>query len=192
MYAVVAPGLSTIYTNWNDVERIKKLYPYPKWKKVYSEADAKEWLRRNTYGTGLRTVTKYGSTIDDLYINVQYKIFPDCLAIVYDTSRVGNVRLPSTRNIVAYNGDKISVKVPNIFLSNESISGHMSAIYNILNLIGDIMDVNIELPNYSIFYSLTGYSKGNQRAIATVQDLIRNRQGAVSYTMKIKEYENDS
>lgn len=187
MYAVVAPGISTIYTNWKDVERIKTLYPYPKWAKVYSEQEANEWLRRNTYGTGLHTITKYGNTIDNLYVDTKYKIFSDCLTIVYDISKLGNVRLPDTRNIVAYMGDKIHVKVPDIYLSNESISGHMSAIYNVLNLLGDIVDVNIELPYYSIFYSLTGYSKGNQRAVVTVQELIRNRQGAVSYTMRLKE-----
>lgn len=187
MYAVVAPGISTIYTNWRDVERIKALYPYPKWKKVYNEQEAHEWLKRNTYGHNLNMVTKYGNTLDDLYVDVQYKIFSDSLAIVYDTSRVGNIRLPETRNIVAYAGDRIHVKVPDIYLSELSISSHMSAIYNILNLLGDIIDVNIELPNYSVFYSLTGYSKGNLHAISTVQDMVRNRQGAVSYTLKLKE-----
>ncbi len=187
MYVVVAPGISTVYTNWKDVERIKTLYPYPKWARVNSEQEAQEWLRRNSYGHGLHTVNKYGNTINNLYINVQYKIFPDYLAIVYDTSKVGKIRLPETRNLVAYIGDKIHVKVGDIFLSDESITGHMSAIFNVLNLVGDIIDINIELPNYSIFYSLTGYSKGNQRAISTVQEMIRNRQGAVSYTIQLKE-----
>lgn len=187
MYAVVAPGISAVYTNWRDVERIKSLYPYPKWQRVDSEAAAKEWLRRNTYGWGLKTVNKYGNTLNNLYIDAKYKIFSDYLGIVYDTSRVGQVRIPETRNIVAYIGDKIHVKIPDIYLSEESITGHMSAIYNVLNLVGDIIDINIELPNYSIFYSLTSYSKGNLRSISTVRDTVRNRQGAVSYTIQLKE-----
>lgn len=187
MYAVVAPGISAIYTNWKDVERIKSLYPYPKWQRVDSENQAEEWLRRNTYGWGLHTVNKYGNTMNDLYIDAKYQIFEDYLGIVYDTSKVGQVRIPETRNVVAYLGDKIHVKVPDIYLSNESITGHMSAIYNVLNLVGDIIDINIELPYYSIFYSLTGYSKGNLRSISTVKDMIRNRQGAVSYTIRLRE-----
>lgn len=186
MYAVVAPGLSCVYTNWRDVERIKKLYPYPKWVKVDSEEAAREWLKRNTYGHNLSTINKYGNTLDDLYVDAKYKIFKDCLCLVYDTSRVGEIRLPKSRNLIEYKPGKIYVRIPDIYLSEESIVGHMSALFNLFKTVGDIVDVNVELPNYSIFYCLTGYSKGNQKSIFTVQNLIRNRQGAVSYSVKLK------
>lgn len=190
MYAVVAPGISCVYTNWKDVERIKALYPYPKWVKVNSEKEAQEWLRRNTYGHGLKTITKYGNTLESLYVNAKYLILEDCLCISYDTSRLGFVRLPKSTNLVEYKGSKIFVKIPNTKLSNETIVGHMSAIYNVLQTIGDIVDINIELPYYSIYYSLTGYSKGNQKSINTVKNLIKNRQGAVSYSVLLRELNN--
>ena len=191
MYAVVAPGFSNVYSSWYDVERIKKLYPYPKFCKVRNEAEAYEWIRRNSYGTGLSRVYNYGDTFSDLYIYVTYKIGPDCVYYVLDTSRIGNIRIHSSEALIEYKGDKIYIKYPNLFITNESIAGHMSIVYNLLILVGDYIDVNIELPYYSIFYALTSYSKGKCRSIQVVQDLISARLGAVAYSLKMENFSDE-
>lgn len=195
MYAVVAPGFSGVFTNWKDVERIKALYPYPKWIKVQSEETAREWLRRNAYGWKLHGVYNYGNTLDDFYIDAKYRIAPDCVYYVLDVSRVGSIKIRHEAVIVEYHGDKIYMRLPNIKLSNETVAGHMSAIYNLIKIVGDYLDINIELPYYSLFYCLSSYTGGNSRPIALVQELISNRIGAVAYSLKLEHFsmeENDN
>ena len=92
---------------------------------------------------------------------------------------------------VEYKGNRIYVKIPDIYLSDESIAGHMSAIYNILALIGNFVDVNIELPNYSIFYCLTAYSRGNNHSVKVTRDFINERLCKVAYTLKMRNYGDD-
>lgn len=186
MYAVVAPGLSCIYSNWVEVERVKALYPYPKWAKFESEVEAAAWLKRNTYGHGLRTINAYGDILPNLHVKAQYQMFDDCLCIVYDMSRVGDMRLRHSKALIEYHGRYVKVKLPDTYLSDESISSHMVAIYNTLWTLGDYLDIDIYIPHYAVYYCLTSY-KGSQRSIQTVKNLIQQRSGNVAFTMNFKE-----
>ena len=187
MYAVVAPGFSCIYSNWKDVERVKALYPYPKWKKCKTEEEAQEFLKRNTCSKKLKELYNYGSTFQDMYIDVKYRIAPDCVYYVLDTKRLGVVRLHADNAIIEYKGTKIYIKLLNTKLSDESIAGHMSAIHNLLSIVGEFVDLNIELPNYSIFYCLTVYSKGNNRSVQLTRDAISKRLCEVAFTLKMED-----
>lgn len=186
MYAVVAPGFSCVYTNWADVERIKALYPYPKWYKCSNEEDAYRWIKRNTYGWTLHEVYNYGNTFKQLYVDAKYKIGKDCVFYVLDCSRVGRIRIHHPTALIEYKGDKIFIRLPNITLSEEAIAGHMSAIYNLLLIVGDYLDINITLPYYSLFYCLSSYTRGNSRPVMLVRELISNRLGAVAYSLKLE------
>lgn len=188
MYAVVAPGLAVVYTSWADVERVKALYPYPKWIKTNSEEEAINWLKRNKYGHTLSSVYNYGNAFKDLHVYAKYKISTDCVYYVLDTSKVGSVRLHPTDALVSYKGNKIYIKLPNIKLSDAAIGSHMSAIHNLLTMLGPYIDVNIQLDHYSIFYALTNYTRNRVRPIALVRDLINSRVGAVSYSFTVENY----
>ena len=185
MYAVVAPGFSCIYTNWKDVERIKALYPYPKWCKCNSEEEARKWIDRNSYGKMLRSIYNYGNTFKNLYIDAKYQISTDCVYYILDCKRIGKLRIPADGILVEYRGSKIYIKLPNIRLSNESIAGHMSAVHNLLQMIGPYVDINLEVPYYSIYYCLAVYSRGNNRYVSMVRSLIDQRVGAVGVTLKL-------
>lgn len=189
MYAVVAPGLAMVYTSWADVERVKGLYPYPKWYKTNSEEDALNWIRRNKYGHSLSSVYNYGDAFKNLHVYAKYHIGDDCVYYVFDVSKVGTIRLHSDEAQIAYKGSKIYVKLPNIKLSDEAIGSHMSAIHNMLTLLGPYLDVNIHLEHYSLFYALTSYARNRCRPIAIVKELIGTRVGAVSYSFEVENYE---
>ena len=73
-------------------------------------------------------------------------------------------------------------------MNNESLVGHISIVYNLLSILGDYVDVNIELPYFSIFYALTSYSGGKVRAIQLTKDLISTRLGAVAYSLKMENF----
>ncbi len=188
MYAVVAPGFSNVYSNWKDVERIKKLYPYPKFAKFQNEEDAYKWIQRNQYGTSLSRIYNYGDTFDGLFLDAKYKIGEDCVYYVLDSSRIGNIRIHSEEALIEYKGQKIYIKYPNLKVNNESLVGHISIVYNLLSILGDYVDVNIELPYFSIFYALTSYSGGKVRAIQLTKDLISTRLGAVAYSLKMENF----
>lgn len=188
MYAVVAPGLSVIYTSWSDVERVKALYPYPKWYKTNSEEDAINWLKRNKYGHSLSSVYNYGNAFPSMHIYAKYKIGDNCVYYVLDISKFGMIRIHPEGAIVEYKGNKVYIKLLNIDLSNEAIGSHMSAIHNLLSMLGPYVDVNIQLDHYSLFYALTGYSRNRNRPVALVRELIRNRVGAVSYSFTVENY----
>lgn len=185
MYAVVAPGFSSVYTNWSDVERIKSLYPYPKWIKCRSEVEAREWIKRNSYGNSIHDLYNYGNTFKDMFIDAKYKIAPDCVYYVLDCKRVGNLRIVVDDAIVEYKGSKIFIKLPDIYLSDESIAGHMSAIHNLLNIVGPFVDINIQVPYYAIYYCLTVYSKGNNRYVTMVRNLMDSRICEVAISLKM-------
>lgn len=183
MYAIVAPGFQGVFTDWEDVERIRAFYPYPKWHKCYSEEDAYEWIKRNAYSSKSSYVYNYGDTFSDFHIDAKYKILEDCVLYKFDCKRVGNIRLNVPNALIEYKGTTIYVKLNNTYLSNETVSGHMSAIHNLLSILGDYVDVNIELPYYSLYYCLTVYSKGNSRSINLTKGLITSRLGAVAYSL---------
>lgn len=186
MYAVVAPGFSGVFTNWHEIERVKALYPYCKWQKFHDEASAQEFIKRNLSNHVVKQLYNYGNTLRDLYVDAIYKIGPDCVYYVLHCQRVGRLRLNCPEALVEYKGSKIYVKVPNMYLSDESIAGHMSAIHNLLTLVGDYIDLNITLPNYSVFYALTAYNKGGSRAISVTRDLIDRRLCQVAFTLKMR------
>lgn len=187
MYAVIAPGFSCIYSNWKDVERVKSLYPYPKFHKFQTEQEASEWLQRNQYARQLDKIYNYGNTFSDFYVDVKYKIAEDCVYYVLDVSRLGRLRLFSEDALVEYKGWKIYVKFPNIKVSNESISGHMSALFNLYNMIGPYVDVNLELEYYALYYALTIYNRSDNRSVAAMRSLLNERMGATAISLKFKE-----
>lgn len=184
MYAVIAPGFSCIYTNWQDVERIKALYPYPKFHKCATEQEAAEWIQKNRYARKLDGVYNYGNTFDDFYVDAKYKIAENNVYFVLDVSRLGRLRLDVQDAVVEYKGSKIYVKYPDLHVSNESLAGHLSVIYNLLNLVGPYVDVNLELEYYALYYALTIYSKGNSRAVSSVRKLLNERLGATAISLK--------
>lgn len=191
MYAVVAPGFSCIYTNWESVERIKALYPYPKWTKVSTEEEAHEWIKRNKYGRHLNSIYNYGNTFDKFYINVHYRILNNYVYYVLDCSRVGDMRINNPGALVEYKGRKIYVKQTNMSVSNETVAGHMSALHNLLSFVGDYIDLNIELDYYSLYYCLTVYSRNRSRPIRIVKEAIKNRLGAVAFSLKLREFSDE-
>lgn len=191
MYAVVAPGLQGVFYQWKDVERIHALYPYAKWGKFTNETDVREFIKRNTSHHVVKQLYNYGDTLSDLYIDAKYRIGDNCLYFVFDTKRVGRLRLLAKDSIVEYRGSKIYVKVLNIKLSDMTISSHMSAIYTMLKMLGDFVDVNIELPNFSIYYALTTYAGNRSRAIQTTKTFIQQRLCKVAYTLKMKNIGDD-
>ena len=184
IYAVVAPGYSLVTKDWAQVERVRALYPFPKWKKCYSEEEANLVVKKNYVNTPVRIINNYGDTFRELYVDAWYSIRPDSVCYVFDVSRVGQLKIESDNLIVEYGAGKIYARLPNIILSEESLGGHMSAIYNLLIILGDYVDVNIHVDYFSVFYALTNYKGGRVRSISVTKNLISSRICKCAFTLK--------
>lgn len=184
IYAIVAPGYSLVTTDWSKVERVKALYPYPKWKKCVTEEEAQLFVRRNYVPRPVKLLYNYGDTFSDLYVTASYRIGKDCLYFEFDTQRVGRLRIPDQSVIVEYKGSMVYVKMPDIYLSETSLSSHMSAIYNLLNTLGPNVDVNIKVKYFAVYYAITSYSGTKVRTINVVKDFINSRLCKVAFTLE--------
>lgn len=184
MYVVVAPGFASICKTWSEVERIKKIYFYPKFAKVNSEEEAQQFIKRNTMTHFVTSVYNYGNVLDALHVKVHYRIAENCIYAKVDTSKIGAVKFMCHDELVEYHGDFTYIRINNIHLSDETIASHLSAICNILAFLGDWLDVQLYLPNFSIYYALTGYTGSRLQAAKFTRDFIKRRKGNVSYSLE--------
>ena len=184
-YAIITPGISKITESSSDIERIKLLYPYPK---VFAHRDPRvveEWYANNQYKQPIQFLQNYGNTLKKFTIHGSYRIGENTLFLKYDLKSVGNLFLEEQDDdsvLIEYNGNIIHVRLDNVKLSNTTIDGHMSAIYTLLSVIGNEVDIDIRIQYYSIFYALTLYSKSNRRLINLTKELIRTRHGGTAFS----------
>jgi hypothetical protein len=181
MYAVIAPGFKGVYDNPRVLDKIMALYPYARFRKYRTEEECWEFLNKNTVTRGISAIYKYGNTFKKHFVNMEYFI-RESIFFNYFTDKVGYVRMVADDAVVENCSGLIKVRLDNIVVDNNKISGHMVAIYQGLRLIGDWMDVNITVPDHSVFYALHAYT-GNNRAITKVQNHMKERQGEVALTL---------
>lgn len=186
-YGLVAPGFKTITTDYQMVERAKVFYPYLKWRKFTTSEAAVDFISRNYTEQRVKMIRNYGDTFSDLYLSAKYTIANNCVYYELDTHRVGNFRVISPSAMIEYRAGRIYIKMENTYLDAVSISGNMSAIYHLLDIVGECIDVNLVLPNFSIYYALTQYKRDNVRPIKLVQDKIANRLCKVAFTLKMED-----
>lgn len=184
-YAVVVPGISNVFDRWQDVERIISLYPYPKFRKFATYEECWEYVKRNTYKRFYKDIYKYGETFDNLYVTMEYFIRNDKVCYNYFTKKIGYIAIEcDDANIEVVNRmQSIKVTMKETYLNDNLISNHIIAIWHGLRIIGDYIDVDIKVPDHSIFYALMTY-KGNNKIINKVRNYIDARTACVSVTLK--------
>ena len=184
MFAVVANGIQAICKTQRQLDCIISIYPYPKFKKCSTEEEAREWLRWNSRKYTSLKHERYGNTSISGYARIEY--FIDNVNTYYNihTERVGYIRVQHESDIrVDSRRDLLKVKVLNSKLNNNLIMHHAIAIRRILRILGQYIDVDIVVPDISVFLALTKYN-GNNYMIRGVQKDIATRLGAVSITVK--------
>lgn len=188
---MVANGLQTICKTQRQLDNILALYTYPKFAKFSKEEDALRWIRANTRGVCINNHKQYGDTANFGFVNITYSI-TDSNSIEYfvDTSQVGYISTYSNDNDVCIRSGRnsIAVVVNNVVLDDAKISSHIIAIRRILIILGQYIDVNIVVPDMSVFLAITKY-KGKNYIIKGLQKDIAKRLGGVSFSIKGEFYE---
>lgn len=182
MYAVVAPGLKGIYEDPKVVDRILALYPYTKFRKFRTEEECWAFLARHENNHELTSMHNFGDTFDRHRVIMEYIIKSPNLYFNYDTHMLGTLRLTSERAVIENRTNLVKAMIPNVIVDAAMIGGHIIAIYNGIKLLGNFIDVEVVVPDYSIFYAMRSYS-GNDRVIRRLRDYIDTRLGKVSVTM---------
>ena len=62
-YAFIAGSIATVFNNWEAVDKIYRLYPYPVFRKFLSEEDAWNYVNTHKVSSNVISVTAYGDII---------------------------------------------------------------------------------------------------------------------------------
>lgn len=187
MYAFIANGYKGIIESKQTLYIMSSIFPYPKFRKVHSLEEGIKFLERYDRGIIEPRFKNYGDTDKDFgYVTIEYFIDENDLYVTIDTTKVGFIKVSvNTPNDVAVDNrpTTIRIRISNIRLNNDLISDHCVAIQNILELLGDFVDVNLIVPDISIYLALTKYT-GDSYVIRDCKEIIERRLGGVSYTIR--------
>jgi len=184
MFAVVANGLQTICKTQRQLDAIISLYPYPKFRRCNTIEDARKWIRENKRVTTSTRFSQYGETAITGYAVISYEIKDGFISYEIDTQRVGYIRIKVQDNVlIESRKDLLRVNCLNTKLDDQLIAHHAVAIRRILKLLGEFVDVDIVVPDISVYLALTKYS-GRDFNIKGAQHDIASRLGAVSLTVR--------
>lgn len=182
MYAVVAPGLKGIYEDYSVIDKILALYPYTKFRKFNTEEECWAFLDRYENNHGIEEIQDFGDTFSK-HVVMEYFIREPNLYFNYDTRKLGTLRLTRDSAVIENRTHLVKAMLPNVIVDANSIGGHIIAVYNGIRLLGDFIDVEVIVPDHSIFYAIRSYT-GNNRAIARLRDYLKTRVGKVSVTLR--------
>ena len=183
-YAVIANGKASVCQSHKQLDAITAIYPYPKVRKFRELGEAREWLAANARCSYDTRIKHYGSTSAAGFIGITYKILEHGIDYVLDTSSLGYVYcspLPGFAVDVRYN--TMHVVCNDVKLNDDIIEHHIIAVYRILKLIGPFVDVDITVPDISVYLAMVKYT-GRNYNIRKLRDLLSARAGGVSYTVE--------
>lgn len=183
MYAIVANGIQTIVKTSEQLDVILGIFPYPKFQKVKTEAEGREWIRNNSRISYATDIRNYGETAKRGYAEIDYFISGNSIYYNVKTAKLGFIRIEQSDGVlVDSRPELLKIKIQNVVLDNMLIAHHVIAIQRILLLLGEYVDVNINLPDMSVYLALNKYT-GNNFVIKRTQEYIRKRLASVSFTV---------
>lgn len=189
MYVLIANGCTEILESREQLDLLQSIYPYPKFRKVKNREDALKFIQRYKRSPAFKAIfSNYGSIDKSFgFVSLDYIIDNNTVFANIDTSKAGNVRVPMDFNIGNFHIDNrsnlIKIKISDYVLDDDLIADHCLVIDNLLECLGEFIDVNIIVPDISVYLALTRYN-GENYSIKSCQYRLHNRLGGVGYTIK--------
>lgn len=184
MYAIVANGISKIVKTQREVELYAAIYPYPKFRKVSTEEEGYRFLRENSRKYNSLQHLSYGNLGVTGYMRIEYFIMDDGIYYNLYTEKLGFVKIKSQKGVkIDCRKDLIKVIVTDTRLNDFDVHQHLIAIKRILTIVGNYVNVDIIVPDISIFLAITQY-KGNDYRVAGLRKLLATRLGSHGITVK--------
>lgn len=184
-YAFIAGNIATVFDNWEAVDRIYRLYPYPIFRKFKEQEDAWNYVNTHRLTYSIDSVSSYGDILSYPRIRMSYMIRDDMVVYEMKPTGIHNMRFTNTDPLIKidYRSKITKVVIKNINLNPDLITNHLIAIANGLKVIGNFIDVDIVVPNHSIFYVLTAYT-GEDRRFVSLLSRIKNRAAGYAVTLR--------
>lgn len=186
-YGFVGGPIRTVFRDFKFVERAALIYPYSSYRKFWNEGSAWNWVmsRPHRKMEVPESIYKYGNLFNSHYLTIEYFIDEERVVANVITKKLGNVKLYSEDpNVVILNKtNRSEIEIKSLKLNPDLINSHLIAIVAILDLVGAFVDVEVILPNHSIFFALTRYS-GTKKSVIRLVDRIKRRQGEIAWTLK--------
>lgn len=185
MYALVANGIQTICRTQRQLDTMLAIYQYPKFAKCSTEEEALAWIRRHSRHVSAMCSRHYGDTSSKGYAVLRYAIKDNAVYAVLETNLLGYIRVESQSDDVrvSCSRDVIYINVIGVVLDDGMIAHHIIAIRRLLRIIGEYVDVDIVVPDMSVYLAATKY-KGKNYIIKVMQKDIMSRLGGVSFTVE--------
>lgn len=184
-YGYVSPHRQGVYTDFTIVKSLMKLYPYSKCRKFLHEDEAWVFVKRNSSTKPLDSLYNYGDIFMSHHIKVNYIIGKS--EVFYNiTPTDKNIRVFSDNPnvVIDHFGKGMCIRLNNIYLNRELLSAHSIAIYHLMDLVGEFIDIQLTVADSSIYYMLTAY-EGSNLSFNKVRRKIANRLGGLALNVEI-------
>ena len=187
-YGIVGPGVTGVYSNWKKIEDIASCIPYCSYRKFYTEEQAWNFVQTHKRKNAYFGLNKYGDTFVSPYLTMSYLMWKDNIYLTYNIEHFGRVQLEAPDSVLVRYGAKVITAKTSLGyeLQRNLILHHLASITYGVSLLGDFVDVDIIVPNHSIYYALTIYS-GQNAEILKYKKQLQSRMGEFSVTLEVKE-----
>jgi hypothetical protein len=189
MFAVIANGMQAVCKTQRKLDSILAVYPYPKFCRCSTEEEARKWLAANARAPYDPSFKKYGDTAKSGYAVVEYYIWDNTIYYNVYTGSIGFIKVfPDDGVKIDARPELLKIKVSGVRVNDLSISSHCVAIRRILKILGNIIDIDITVPDISVYLAAAKYT-GKNHFIRGLQRDIADRLGGVSFTVSEKRGE---
>ena len=180
MFAFISNEYHGIVYSKDQLRLLSSVYSYPKVQYCKTEKECLDFIARNKRSYNKRRKKLFGWVETTAYIRIEYFISDHTIFANLYTDHFGfvvlNITEPNVIQSASY--DLIKLKISNVNVMDNSITSHCVAIQYILHLLSSIINVQIIVPDISVYLALTEYT-GRNAAIQRSKHLLSNRLGKV-------------
>lgn len=190
MWAFITDSFKSVVQTQRELEFLIGVYPYANWKKVLNITDAKRFWAQYERKYFSTDAIFLGSKDKVGYIKIEYFIADNNIYANVITSHFGFIKLKNIpKNVIQEASyDMLRLKIQNVVLNDAIISHHCIAILNIIQLFGPYLNMEIVVPDISVYLALTKYTGANYN-IKKLKNELDSRLGKIYWTIKGENYD---
>lgn len=185
MYAFVSNEYRAVIHTRRQLDFLCSVYSYPKFKMVDTMEEANAFFAANSRLFYKPSLNQFGKVENIGYISIEYFIDGKNIYANVFTKNFGFIKLSSLPSNVKQDAtyDLLKLKICNVVLDDSLIAHHCTAISNILSLFDLYINIELILPDISVYLACSKY-KGNNFSIKNLQRAINSRMGTTFYTIR--------
>lgn len=184
MYAFISNEYRAIVYSRRQLDFLCSVYSYPQFKMVNKVEEANAFFAEHGRLFYKPSLNQYGKVDNIGYITIKYFIDGKNIYVNVYTKHFGFIKLSSLPKNVKQEStyDLLRLEICNVILQNNLIAHHCTAIMNILSLFDSYINIELVLPDISVYLACTKY-KGTNFSIRNLQRVISSRMGVTFYTI---------